>query len=166
IDKNRKVKIAKFDYARHTTGVTTDMKNATEVVHWMAPEKLRFGPRQSYNFKCEIFRVPYEKWDMSKIRSYVLDGSRENIQFSDQVDDETKNLQQGYAKIIRGAWEDDPLLRSSLQNIFLQLDRLCSKYPSSLIEKKLGLYPSKYIDFDGSLRGDKKPVSVSDEDGD
>ncbi|CAJ0876161.1 8324_t:CDS:2, partial [Entrophospora sp. SA101] len=55
IDKNRKVKIAKFDYARHTTGVTTDMKNATEVVHWMAPEKLRFGPRQSYNFKCEIF---------------------------------------------------------------------------------------------------------------
>ncbi|CAJ0752439.1 2185_t:CDS:2, partial [Entrophospora sp. SA101] len=85
---------------------------------------------------------------------------------NDQVDDETKNLQQGYAKIIRGAWEDDPLLRSSLQNIFLQLDRLCSKYPSSLIEKKLGLYPSKYIDFDGSLRGDKKPVSVSDEDGD
>ncbi|CAJ0885847.1 16794_t:CDS:10 [Entrophospora sp. SA101] len=144
-----------------------------QIVHWLAPEKLRYGPRQSYNFKCEIFsfgmllwelafeRVPYEKWDMSKVRSYVLDGGRENIRFG-ETDSDTKSLQEDYAKIIRGAWEDDPLLRSSLQNIFLQLDRLYSQHPSSLTES--GLFPSKTIDFDGSLKQGQKPISVSDED--
>ncbi len=56
MDKNRKSKIAKFDYARHTNSATSDMKDMTTVVHWLAPEKLKYGPKQSYTFKCEIFR--------------------------------------------------------------------------------------------------------------
>ncbi|CAJ0766848.1 14354_t:CDS:2 [Entrophospora sp. SA101] len=172
MDKNYKSKIAKFDYARHTDGVTSDVKNITEVIHWLAPEKLRFGPRQRYNFKCEIFsfgmllwelafeRVPYEKWDMSKVREYVLAGGRENIQFG-EADDETKNLQEDYAKIIKGAWEDDPSIRSSLQFVFFQLNGLYSQYPPPVAGARL--HPQKTIDFDGSLRGGKKPVSVSDE---
>src|SRR6266511_1076277 len=46
-------------------------------------------------------RIPYEKWEMSKIREYVSAGGRENIQFG-ETDLETKQLQQEYAKVIVG----------------------------------------------------------------
>ncbi|CAH1761768.1 4197_t:CDS:2 [Entrophospora sp. SA101] len=175
MDKNQKTKIANFDYARHISGETIDMKHMTEIVHWLAPEKLRYEQKQPYNFKCEIFSfgmllwelafevVPYGKWDMTKVKKHVLAGGRENIQFGDDVDDETKNLQQEYAEIIKGAWKADPLSRSLLQKIFLELDGLHSKYPPPVAESRLG--PSKSIDFDGSLKEGKKPVSISEEDG-
>ncbi|CAJ0756578.1 17784_t:CDS:2, partial [Entrophospora sp. SA101] len=111
----------------------------------------------------EVALVPYGKWDMTKVKKHVLAGGRENIQFGDDVDDETKNLQQEYAEIIKGAWKADPLSRSLLQKIFLELDGLHSKYPPPVAESRLG--PSKSIDFDGSLKEGKKPVSISEEDG-
>ncbi|CAJ0750710.1 14589_t:CDS:2, partial [Entrophospora sp. SA101] len=170
MDKNCKPKITKIYYVPFHHFDYPDPIDRWEGVHWQAPEKFRFGPRQPYNFKCDIFsfgmllwelafeKVHYKKWELSKIREYVLDGGRENIQF-DETDDMTQNLQQDYAKIIRGAWEDDPLLRSSLQNIFLQLNHLHLQHPSSHTET--GLFPLKNIE---SLKQGQKPISVSEED--
>jgi hypothetical protein len=49
-------KITGFEYARLTTSATTSMTELTDVVHWLAPEKLRLAKDQPYNTKCEIFR--------------------------------------------------------------------------------------------------------------
>ncbi|CAG8545898.1 4251_t:CDS:2 [Diversispora eburnea] len=51
-------KIAKFKYSREASGPTTDMKGVTDIMRWMAPEKLLDSTRNNvpYSFKCEIFR--------------------------------------------------------------------------------------------------------------
>ena len=49
-------KITNFEYARLATDATSNITNIIEIVHWLAPEKLRNGNIQKYNAKCEIFR--------------------------------------------------------------------------------------------------------------
>ena len=49
-------KITNFEYARLTTDGTSNLNNITEIVHWLAPEKLRNANTQLYNMKCEVFR--------------------------------------------------------------------------------------------------------------
>jgi hypothetical protein len=49
-------KIAGFEYARLTTSATTRITELTDVVHYLAPEKLRPANHQLYNIKCEVFR--------------------------------------------------------------------------------------------------------------
>lgn len=44
-------------------------------------------------------KIPYENWDMNKIREHVLDNKREKISFGKESSNIQK-LQQGYAKII------------------------------------------------------------------
>lgn len=44
-------------------------------------------------------KVPYENWDMNKIRDHVLANKREKISFGKESSNIQK-LQQGYAKII------------------------------------------------------------------
>ncbi|RHZ75866.1 hypothetical protein Glove_209g130 [Diversispora epigaea] len=177
-------KIAKFKYSRMTTGPTTDMKGLTDVMRWMAPEKLRDSTYSAdstestkkrvhvpYTFKCEIFsfgmllwelvfeKIPYEKWDILKIKDHVLAGNREKITWGKAPPDVEK-LQQGLAKIIVSAWKSDPAVRASLQNIFINLDHLVDEYCTPDKEFANQLLPDKELDLDGS-----RVVSISDEGG-
>jgi len=47
-------KITNFKYTRLATDITSNIVNISEIVHWLAPEKLR-NANQRYNMKCEIF---------------------------------------------------------------------------------------------------------------
>ncbi|CAI2170749.1 13593_t:CDS:2 [Funneliformis geosporum] len=164
-------KITNFEYARLTTDSTSNLTNITEIVHWLAPEKLRNANTQSYNMKCEVFsfgmllwelafeKIPYERWEMAKIKEYVLSNKREKITFG-KATPEIKNLQKIYAKIIVSAWQDDPQIRASLQQIFLELHDLYTTYCSSGYNTSPALKPDKTLDLDGS-----RAISVSDEGG-
>ncbi|CAI2166719.1 19772_t:CDS:10 [Funneliformis geosporum] len=124
-------KIANFEYERFTTDETTNLVDITESFHWLAPEKMRYYDYR-YNIKCEVFsfgmllwelifqKVPYEHWNSSKIREYVLSNKREKIAFS-KASPDIQILQEIYANIIVSAWQDDPQIRTSLQQIFLGL---------------------------------------------
>ncbi|RHZ46460.1 hypothetical protein Glove_621g22 [Diversispora epigaea] len=104
-------KIAKFKYSRMANGPTSDMKGVTDVIRWMAPEKLRDSIKHHvpYTFKCEIFsfgmllwelvfeKIPYEKWDILKIKEHVLAGNRKKITFG-KASPDVQKLQKGFAK--------------------------------------------------------------------
>ncbi|RHZ75819.1 hypothetical protein Glove_209g128 [Diversispora epigaea] len=157
-------KIAKFNYSRTATSPTIDMKDVTGVMHWMAPEKLRDSAKRHvpYTFKCEIFsfgmllwelvfeKIPYEKWDILKIKEHVLAGNREKITFG-KAEPDVRNIQKGLAEIIMSAWQGDPAIRASLQNIFINLDHLANKYCTGK-ETVPKLLPDKELDLDGSPR--------------
>ncbi|CAG8561899.1 3330_t:CDS:2 [Funneliformis mosseae] len=129
-------KITGFEYARLTNSATTSMSELTDVVHWLAPEKLKFAKEQPYNTKCEIFR--------------------EKLRFG-RDKPEIEELQQEYKKIIVAAWQEDPQIRASLQFLFLELNRLAHKYYDPRNTSPT-LKPDKSIDLDGTLH----QVSVSD----
>ncbi|RHZ75865.1 hypothetical protein Glove_209g131 [Diversispora epigaea] len=162
-------KIAKFNYSRMANGPTSDMKGITDIMRWMAPEKLRDSVKHQvpYTFKCEIFsfgmllwelafeKIPYEKWDILKIKEHVLAGNREKITWGKAPSDVQK-IQKGLAKIIVSAWQEDPAIRASLQNIFINLDLLANKYCIGK-ETSVKLLPDKELDLDGS-----RAVSISD----
>ncbi|CAG8601546.1 10311_t:CDS:2 [Diversispora eburnea] len=164
-------KIAKFNYSRTTSGPTSDMKDVTGITHWMAPEKLRDSVKKPvpYTIKCEIFsfgmllwelvfeKIPYEKWDILKIKEHVLAGKREKITWGKAPPD-VRELQKNMAKIIVSAWEGDLAIRASLQDIFMRLDKLAGKYCTGK-ETEAKLLPDKALDLDGSA------VSISDEGG-
>ncbi|CAG8545712.1 10876_t:CDS:2 [Diversispora eburnea] len=177
-------KIAKFKYSRMATGPTTDMKGVTDIMRWMAPEKLYYSTYSiestnytkkhvhvPYTFKCEIFsfgmllwelvfeKIPYEKWDILKIKEHVLAGNREKITW-EKASPDVEKLQKGLAKIIISAWEGDPAIRASLQNIFMNLDHLVDEYCTPDKEFSFSLLPDKELDLDGSL---SRTVSISDE---
>ncbi|CAH1762266.1 10426_t:CDS:2, partial [Entrophospora sp. SA101] len=167
--KKKEPKIANFDYARNVQDTTRELKNLTVVVHWLSPEKL-YNLKQSYNFKCEIFsfgmllwelgfeRIPYEKWDMSQIKDYVLRYKRELVIYDDS-DKEMLKLQEEYSEIFMGAWQHEPTLRTSLQTIFFQLKSLsekCGKRNPSTP------FPKKESNPDGTIVRSKYSVSVSD----
>ncbi|CAG8630271.1 6298_t:CDS:2 [Funneliformis caledonium] len=161
-------KITNFEYARLTTDSTSNLTNITEIVHWLAPEKLRNANNQLYNMKCEVFsfgmllwelafeKIPYERWDMAKIKEYVLSNKREKITFGKENPD-IQNLQKSYAKIIVSAWQDDPQIRASLQQIFLELHDLYTKYCVAGYNASPALKPDKTLDLDGT-----RAISVSD----
>ncbi|CAJ0906681.1 12237_t:CDS:2 [Entrophospora sp. SA101] len=163
-------KITNFDYARDVQGATRELKNLTVVVHWLAPEKLLYNFKQSYNFKCEIFsfgmllwelgfeRIPYDKWDMPQIREHVLSEKREEITF-DNSNKEMLKLQKEYAAIFVGAWQNDPTLRLSLQQIFFQLNQLANTYHKSSENTP---FQRKKLNPDGSVVRSKYSISISD----
>lgn len=51
-------KIANFKYARHDSSHTSNINCLTDIIRWMAPEKLYETSKNPvrYTFKCEIFR--------------------------------------------------------------------------------------------------------------
>ncbi|RHZ77125.1 hypothetical protein Glove_185g28 [Diversispora epigaea] len=155
-------KIAKFNYSRMASGPTSDMKGVTDIMRWMAPEKLRDSVKHQvpYTFKCEIFsfgmllwelvfeKIPYKKWDILKIKEHVLAGNREKIKWG-KAEPDVEKLQKDLAKIIVSAWQGDPTIRASLQNIFINLDHLANKYCTGK-ETAAKLLPDKELDLDGS----------------
>ncbi|RHZ83941.1 hypothetical protein Glove_86g227 [Diversispora epigaea] len=133
-------KLSNFKYARHNSQATTDIKEITNILRWMAPEKMKDPKNVRYTFKCEIFsfgmllwellfqKIPYENKDMNQIKDHVLKGCRETIimNFSSQ---ENRKIQNKFFKIIISAWQQDINIRASLFDIFLKLQKLAANYP-------------------------------------
>ncbi|RHZ83982.1 hypothetical protein Glove_86g134 [Diversispora epigaea] len=133
-------KLSNFKYARHNSQATTDIKEITNILRWMAPEKMKDPKNVRYTFKCEIFsfgmllwellfqKIPYENKDMNQIKDHVLKGGRETIimNFSSQ---ENRKIQNKFFKIIISAWQQDINIRASLLDIFLKLQKLAANYP-------------------------------------
>ncbi|RHZ46440.1 hypothetical protein Glove_621g62 [Diversispora epigaea] len=153
-------KIANFKYS-HMVNVPTFVKKFEKAflidgMHWMAPEKLRDSTkhRVPYTLKCEIFsfgmllwelvfeKIPYEKWDIIKVKEYVLAGNREKITWGKAPPDVQK-LQKGLAEIIVSVWQNDPAIRASLQNIFINLVQLVDEYCTPDKETTPVLLPDK-----------------------
>ncbi|CAG8544651.1 9908_t:CDS:10 [Diversispora eburnea] len=153
-------KLSNFKYARHNSQATTDIKEITNILRWMAPEKMLDPKKVRYTFKCEIFsfgmllwellfqKIPYEDKDMNEIKDHVLRGGRENItmHFSSQ---ETQTIQNKFFKIIIAAWQQDIDIRASLMQIFLKLQKLAANYPmdtSPTLNPLGSLYGSQVIE--------------------
>ncbi|CAG8460193.1 1793_t:CDS:2 [Diversispora eburnea] len=170
-------KIAKFNYSRMAYGPTTDMKGVTDIIRWMAPEKLRDSEKKHvpYTFKCEIFsfgmllwelvfeKIPYEKWNIMQIKKHVLDGNREKITWG-KASSNVEKIQKDLTKIIVSAWQHNPAIRASLQGIFMKLDKLNGKHCTGK-ETVAKLLPDKELDLDGSLSHAalSHTVSISDD---
>ncbi|CAG8544630.1 9907_t:CDS:2 [Diversispora eburnea] len=137
-------KLSNFKYARHTNQATTDIKEITDILRWMAPEKMLDPKKVRYTFKCEIFsfgmllwellfqKIPYEDKDMNQIKDHVLKGGREKITMCSYSLKETQEIQKKFLKIIIDAWQQDIDIRASLMEIFLKLQKLAAKYPMGI----------------------------------
>ncbi|RHZ64398.1 hypothetical protein Glove_325g2 [Diversispora epigaea] len=150
-------KITNFSYSRMASGPTSDLKDVTDVTHWMAPEKLRDSVRHHfpYTFKCEIFsfgmllwelvfrKIPYEKWDVIKVKEHVLAGNREKFKWGNAP----LNIQKSLTEIIESAWQGDPAIRAPLQNIFINLVQLVDEYCTPDKESAPVILPDKKLDL-------------------
>ncbi|CAG8565582.1 14116_t:CDS:2 [Acaulospora morrowiae] len=138
-------KISNFKYVRFDSMQTSNMtKCLTDVVRWMAPEKMRHNNKNPmrYTYKCEIFsfgmllwelafeKIPYENMDTVQIMEHVLMGKREKISLGFGSPNIQK-LQQAVIKIITTSWQQDANSRITLAEIFLKLDKLSTDYTSS-----------------------------------
>ncbi|RHZ84068.1 hypothetical protein Glove_86g172 [Diversispora epigaea] len=152
-------KLSNFKYARHNSQATTDIKEITNILRWMAPEKMKDHKNVRYTFKCEIFsfgmllwellfqKIPYENKDMNQIKDHVLKGGRENIDMNCSSQ-ENKTIQNTFVEIIISAWQHDVEIRASLMEIFLKLQKLAADYPmdtSPTLNPRGKLYGSQKI---------------------
>ncbi|RHZ84017.1 hypothetical protein Glove_86g152 [Diversispora epigaea] len=152
-------KLSNFKYARHNSQATTDIKEITNILRWMAPEKMKDHKNVRYTFKCEIFsfgmllwellfqKIPYENKDMNQIKDHVLKGGRENIDMNCSSQ-ENKTIQNTFVEIIISAWQHDVEIRASLMKIFLKLHELAADYPmdtSPTLNPREKLYGSQMI---------------------
>ncbi|RHZ83970.1 hypothetical protein Glove_86g167 [Diversispora epigaea] len=156
-------KLSNFKYARHNSQATTDIKEITNILRWMAPEKMPDPKKVRYTFKCEIFsfgmllwellfqKIPYKNKDMNQIKDHVLKGGRENIDMNCSSQ-ETRTIQNKFFKIIISAWQQDINIRASLMEIFLKLQKLAANYPMDT---------SPTLNPHGTLYGSQKVESIS-----
>ncbi|RHZ83968.1 hypothetical protein Glove_86g161 [Diversispora epigaea] len=156
-------KLSNFKYARHNSQATTDIKEITNILRWMAPEKMKDHKNVRYTFKCEIFsfgmllwellfqKIPYENKDMNQIKDHVLKGGRENIDMNCSSQ-ETRTIQKKFFKIIISAWQQDIDIRASLMKIFLKLQKLAANDPMNI---------SPTLNSHGTLYGSQKVESIS-----
>ncbi|RIB23417.1 kinase-like domain-containing protein [Gigaspora rosea] len=113
-------------------------EKAEKFIPWLAPEIME---RYEYNFECEMFsfgmliwelcyeRVPYEGWDVPRIKDHVLQGKRENVSEGIFKNSEEKEILIEFIKIIKKAWLHVPNLRISIAELSYKLDELAEKYP-------------------------------------
>ncbi|GBC02944.1 hypothetical protein RclHR1_00490030 [Rhizophagus clarus] len=136
-------KLSNFNLSRDKDGISTSAGiQILENSRWLAPEKLKDN-NYRYDHKCEIFsfgmllweltfeKKPYEDLNLEKIPNYVINGGREKFQF-DQIglaspDSLDAEIQKGFEKIIREAWNQDPDIRISITKLLIQLDDLATK---------------------------------------
>ncbi|CAG8641001.1 40810_t:CDS:10 [Gigaspora margarita] len=146
--RNLEPKITKFEYSSYVNRDEGLFKMTNDNVFGMTLWELVFE------------KIPYGHWDIGKIIDYVISGKREQISFRDAPED-IQRLQQELKLIIISAWQDDPELRASLQQIFLQLSTLARIYQKPLSSP--ALLPPNTLDLDGSK---KKIYDSSNNEGD
>ncbi|RIA89126.1 kinase-like domain-containing protein [Glomus cerebriforme] len=135
-------KISNFYFSREFNDATHPIDNINDMIHWLAPEKLRCisteqnsedneYQEERYTIQCEIFsfgmllwelcfqRKPYEDMTMTEIQRHVLDGNRETLD-----DGSCSNpIQEEYYSIIKLAWEQEPSLRPGIHHLFNMLQK-------------------------------------------
>ncbi|RHZ75870.1 hypothetical protein Glove_209g134 [Diversispora epigaea] len=128
-------KIANFKYARMENGPTSDVKALVCYSGSLFSKKLH---------------------TKNGIKEHVLASNREKITFRKDSPDVEKT----WRKSLCLPGKNDPAIRASLQNIFINLIYLADKYFTG---KETAIFlPYKELDLDGSL---SRAVSISDEGG-
>ncbi|RIB28442.1 kinase-like domain-containing protein [Gigaspora rosea] len=146
-------KIANFQYSRlHDQNSTNISKNYMDFLNWMAPEKMqkykkKMGSIPSeadaglfpYTQKCEIFsfgmllweltyqKVPYEDDLMQSIIDKITAGKREECKVFSGLEYENDNIQNNLISIIKKAWEHNPDVRISLEQLYIDVSNLSKK---------------------------------------
>ncbi|CAB4473014.1 kinase-like protein [Rhizophagus irregularis] len=149
-------KIYNFELARYDSdGITTsylmDPTKAENIVHCSAPEKLTDS---RYTIQCEIFsfgmllweltfeKIPYQGWEIDKIKKHVIKGHRERISFEISTPENQK-----IKKIINDTWKQNPQERISFMKLLDMLEELHNSIrmnPTDILRDK-SLDSSKYI---------------------
>ncbi|CAG8469614.1 9710_t:CDS:2 [Funneliformis mosseae] len=145
VTENNVAKLANFKISRNMTDTTTTINSYLEGARWLAPEKLK-EQTTPYNHKCEIYsfgmllwelafeQMPYKDMEIHIASDYVINGGRPSINFNKfnnellPLSPEMLQLQEGYEKIIREAWNQDPDLRITISKLLIDLDSLVSKH--------------------------------------
>ncbi|RHZ75868.1 hypothetical protein Glove_209g132 [Diversispora epigaea] len=144
-------KITKFKYSRMATSPTTDMKDVTDIVRWMAPEKLHDSGFYRYRF----YRF-YKKRDF-QIKEHVLAGAgNREKSHGEGLHQLFKNFKKTWRRSL--CLPGNPTIRASLQDIFINLNHLVDEYCTPDKEITIPLLPDKELDLDGF-----RAVSISDE---
>ncbi|CAG8600476.1 22819_t:CDS:2 [Cetraspora pellucida] len=133
-------KITKFELCRKTDQETSYIDNPIEMFPWMAPEKMKGDP---YTHKCEVFsfgmllwelayqKVPYETISPKQaIREFVIKGNREVLEHKHGP----SYVPKAFTKIIKNAWQGNPIDRPNFQVLLEELEKLCKKYDSTSID--------------------------------
>ncbi|CAG8644188.1 3756_t:CDS:2 [Funneliformis caledonium] len=113
-------KITNFKHCRKTCQETTRIKNPVEMYPWMAPEKI-FG---MLLWELAFQNIPYQRIHNQSIKDYVTNGSRETLDY----DFGTSDILNGFIKIIKKAWDENPINRPNFQCILEDLENLREKY--------------------------------------
>ncbi|GBB93292.1 hypothetical protein RclHR1_21450001 [Rhizophagus clarus] len=166
-------KISNFNFSREFNAATHPINNINDMIHWLAPEKLKCisternlddNEKQEvrYNIQCEIFsfgmllwelgfqKKPYQDMTMLEIQKHVLKGCREIL----NIDSYSNPIQKEYCSIIKLAWEHEPSLRPGIHHLFNMLQRSYENhipllfYPTITSETSL-------ISFDEGLQANK-----------
>ncbi|PKC62104.1 kinase-like protein, partial [Rhizophagus irregularis] len=97
ITENLEPKISNFEYTYALQANTSDIRQITQIIRWLAPEKMNSKKGEEgnvpYTIQCEIFsfgmllwelafqKVPYIDMEISEIQKIVLSGKREHLNF-------------------------------------------------------------------------------------
>ncbi|RIA92121.1 kinase-like domain-containing protein [Glomus cerebriforme] len=136
-------KISNFEYSCYMDDKLPSNLNMDDMINWMAPEKIENFDSYKYDTKCEVFsfgmllweldfeRIPYQDWNVQKIKNHVLNNNRENL------NDESTNDKELYLEIIKNTWNQKPEDRYRFSNVFNKLENLTFSYYKNGISLKL-----------------------------
>ncbi|CAG8605812.1 9869_t:CDS:2 [Funneliformis caledonium] len=175
VTENNVAKLANFKISRNITDTTTTINSYLEGARWLAPEKLK-EQTTPYNHKCEIYsfgmllwelafeQMPYKDMEIHIASDFVINGGRPKINFNNEllpVPPEMLQLQKGYEKIIREAWNQDPDLRITISRLLIDLDSLVSKHTkpgcSPSLQPQNGLELGLSFELESSSNDDEFP---------
>ncbi|CAG8798641.1 29242_t:CDS:2 [Gigaspora margarita] len=129
-----------------------NIMNLLDYLNWMAPEKMqKYKKKMSsitsetdaelfpYTQKCEIFSfgmllweltyqmVPYKDDEMQSIIDKVTAGKREECKVFSSLEYENDNIHNNLISIIKKAWEHNPDVRISLEQLYIDVSNLSKK---------------------------------------
>ncbi|CAB5366710.1 unnamed protein product [Rhizophagus irregularis] len=156
ITESLEPKICNFELAHYSdrngnsSSLSIDQATAVDALPWLAPEMLttfRYTPQ------CEIFsfgmllwelafeKIPYQGWEVKKIKEHVINGGRERFTFGDS----TPKIYQEYKKMIRDSWKQEPQERTSFVKLLDMLEELHDSIRYMFDDHSLDL-PDKAMD--------------------
>ncbi|RGB31473.1 kinase-like domain-containing protein [Rhizophagus diaphanus] len=155
-------KIYNFELARPFDGISnslpTDQEKVKDIIPWLAPEKLNHS---RYTTQCEIFsfgmlfweltfeKIPYQDWEIDRIRDHVTKGGREGFTFGD-LTPENKKIK----KIIKDTWKQEPQERISFMKLLDMLEELYGYVRTTSTNDSSDIHPNKLLGLDRSKETD------------
>ncbi|CAB4412846.1 unnamed protein product [Rhizophagus irregularis] len=169
ITDNLEPKISNFKYSHALQANITNIGNLTQIVRWLAPEKMNSKKIQTeiaaavssaqqiskeydyvpYTIQCEIFSFGMLLWELAFQRVPYKDMEISEIQkyvLSGKREhlnfpSSSYGVEKEYGNIIRAAWISDPSLRPELSYLFNILENLSSPFISDRSPR--GLNPKR-----------------------